>query len=69
MFSRREIAFRSAPAQNDLSPAPVITTAHTSESSCACCSASPTAVLTAPLTALRASGRLMVMTATLSRRS
>ena len=66
---RREIALRSAPAQNDLSPAPVITTTRTSGSSWACCSASPTAMLTAALMALRASGRLIVMIRTLPRRS
>src|ERR1700738_4013820 len=62
------MAFRSAPAQKD-SPAPVITTARTSWSSWASCSASPTAVLTALLTALRACGRFSVISRTLPRRS
>src|SRR5580704_13785122 len=63
------MALRSAPAQKDLSPAPVITTARTSASCCASSSASPTPMLTAPLTQLRASGRLIVMTRTSPRRS
>ena len=58
-----------APAQNDFPPAPVITTARISGSFCACCSASPTPMLTAWLTALRASGRVMVTMRVLPRRS
>ena len=54
------MALRSAPAQNDRSPAPVITTTRISGSVSASCSALPSSVLTSPLTALRASGRSRV---------
>ena len=67
--SPAEKAFRSMPAENALSPLPVSTTAATSWSSASSSSAAERAELTAPLMALRASGRLMVRISTCPRRS
>ena len=60
---------KSAPAQNDWSPAPVMITAQMSGLRSASSSASPTPTVTARFTALRASGRLRVTIITRSRRS
>src|SRR5688572_22910466 len=59
----------SAPATNALSPAPVMTTTRTSSSRAAASSAPSSAHRTAPLSALRLSGRLIVSSATAPRRS
>ena len=58
-------ALRSMPALNALSPLPVITTTQHSSSSASSSMKADIAVLTAPLMALRASGRLMVRISTL----
>lgn len=56
------MALRSAPAQKDFSPAPVSTTARMSRSFSAASEASPIATVTARSIALRAAGRLIVIT-------
>ena len=62
-------ALRSMPALNALSPPPVITTTQQSGSSVSSSMKPDMATLTAPLMALRASGRLMVRMSTWPRRS
>ena len=62
-------ALRSMPALNALSPLPVTTTTQHSGSSASSSMWAAIALLTAPLMALRASGRLMVRISTLPRRS
>ena len=62
-------ALRSMPALKALSPLPVITTTQHSASSVSSSMTPDMAVLTAPLMALRASGRLMVRISTCPRRS
>jgi hypothetical protein len=59
-----ETSFRSAPAQKACGPAPVSTAAQISGSASTRSTAASSPCATAPLTALRASGRLIVTSAT-----
>ena len=68
MSSPARNAFRSMPAQK-LPPAPVRTATDRAGSSSSSCTASASPKLTARLIALRACGRLIVMTSVRPRRS
>jgi hypothetical protein len=61
--------FRSAPAQNAWSPAPVSTITRASSSASKLWNASPSSPAVSPSTAFRRSGRLIVTRAAAPRRS